>query len=58
MRCGVCLHPLVKVGFRIKEYRRVDGGVYKRIAWPRYASCPRLNDPRFHPKHKPIGATR
>lgn len=49
MRCGVCFAPLSKIGHRIKDYRDVSGRVYKRIAWPRYAPCPRLEDATAHP---------
>lgn len=61
MRCGVCLARLVKVGTRKREYRdATNGRIYKVIRWPRYAPCPRLNDPAAHParhKSKAEGAT-
>ncbi len=49
MRCGVCNAPLVKIGSRPKEYRDDNGRVYKTIRHPRYAQCPRLDDPKAHP---------
>ena len=49
MKCGVCKTPLLKVGFRRREYRDAAGRLYKAIHWPRYAPCRRLEDPEAHP---------
>jgi hypothetical protein len=49
MKCGVCNATLVVVGRRIREYKDLSGRVYKRISWPKYAPCPKLNDPVAHP---------
>lgn len=49
MKCNVCRTPLVVIGHTVREYRNISGRVYKRIRWPRYATCPKINDPNAHP---------